>query len=318
MKTLSGLLLLLLITCAGFIYWAQSPAVNGDAWTAEAIKDFSNLDVWGTPDNPTELKVATYNMGYASGQKNNQPIALNKAEVKENLDMMILELRDLNPDVLCLQEVDFQAARTFNYDQMTYLVHGLHLPYVAYVTTWNKNYLPWPYWPVSAHFGKILSGQVILSRYPITQQTTKHFTKPVENDFWYNWFYLDRIAQEATIQVGKRTISIWNVHFEAFKTPARMRQIQELVAHIQQQQVSPHIIAGDFNSPPEAEGTRLAITKLKLKDSSQNPHEKSIPSWKPVKKIDHILYKDLQLKQGGVITGLEASDHLPVWAEFKL
>ena len=250
------------------------------------------------------------------------------------LNRLTLYALDNTLDILCLQEVDFRAERTLDINQLEYLAKGLDLPYTAYVVVWNKNYLPWPYWPPTAHYGRIVSGQAILSRFPIKSQDIFYFKKPSANAFWYNWFYPDKVVQKVTIQWGKKLLGVWNLHLEAFRREARLEQAKVLIDQFQKQTGSAHIVAGDFNSVSAYRNDLTAEKKAKLEDRGESiqlileetglknvegkPPYFSMPSWDPIKKIDHILYDDfsLQLKQGGNLR-LIASDHLPVWAEFN-
>ena len=49
------------------------------------------------------------------------------------------------------------------------MAQALGLTHGAIAISWDKNYVPFPYWPPTAQFGKILSGQSIISRSPIQQ-----------------------------------------------------------------------------------------------------------------------------------------------------
>lgn len=271
-------------------------------------------------------------MGYASGNKNNKGAILTKQEVIGNLEAMIQELKKFSPDIVALQETDFRAKRTFNINQLDYLAHGLGLPHAAYAVTWNKRYLPWPYGPPRIHFGPIVSGQAVLSRYPLENGDVRYFEKPAENAFWYNLFYLDRVVLK--IKVAGRSLVIWNVHLEAFKPNTRMKQARLLAEWVRGQEGT-MLVLGDFNSASAINPDLSEKEKQTLEESPaalafflqatglKNAENKNIfytmPSGRPVKKIDHILYsKNLEMKSVQTMPALEASDHLPVLAEFFL
>ncbi len=316
------------------IYYAAGPALKNGDWDPAGLRQYSSPAISDLTKPPERLKVISYNIGYASGNKNNKAAPLSEQEVRDNLDNMILELQPLNADIIALQEVDLRAQRTFDIDQLQYLARGLNLPYTAYVTTWNKRYVAWPFWPIRAHFGRMVSGQAILSRYPIIDQQTFTFDKPEENPFWYNMFYLDRIAQRVTVQVAEKVAIIWNVHLEAFRQGSRLQQIDKLIDYLNGDSHQNLIVAGDFNSVSnyrkdlsaelQAElkqkqaGIQTFLKETHLRDTSDDAEELTFPSWEPTKKIDFILYKGPRLEKSGAIQGLTASDHLPVWADFKL
>ncbi len=322
-----------LVTFALLIWYAALPAVKAPAFPSEKVfVIFEPMP--GDLAPPETLRVVTYNIGFASGKKNNEGAVLIPEEVEANLEMMAKTLQGLHPDIIALQEVDFSAARTFNINQLDYLSKALHLPYGAYVVTWNKNYIAWPYWPPRRHFGHVVSGQAVLSRFPILNQETFRFEKPKKNPFWYNWFYLDRVGQRLSLKIGNKETIFWNVHLEAFDNTTRVRQAQKLGEWVNQNSGKTQIVAGDFNSvsyslplsPEEikkfgedrAEALNQFIQITHLKNAEPNQPLYSMPSWKPVKKIDHIFYsEDLHLKTSGNIPNLIASDHLPIWAVFS-
>ena len=241
-------------------------------------------------------------MGYASGKKNNRGALLHKNEVQENLDRMVVALKKLKPDLVFLQEVDFFAERSFDTNQMKFLSQGLSLPYVAYVVNWNKRYVPWPYWPIPQHFGRLVSGQVLLSRYPILQQQILAFPKPEDNPFWYNWFYIDRNLQEITVQVGQKELAAFNIHLEAFSSRARTQQLKTLKQKIRNNPKKYQIVAGDFNliwsgtgkDPDQAKRHRKLLEGFRsgsgLKLAGDSPGHLTFPSWEPRKGIDFIFF----------------------------
>lgn len=331
-KAISFSLILLLFALGGilvFLAFASRPGVPESVFPNQAIIEFHFASK--SPDPPRPLTVVTYNIGYASGEKNNQGSVLTKKEVEENLKSMIDKLLPLKPDLVFLQEVDFFSHRTFEVNQMEALAKGLGLPFAAYGITWNKRYLPWPYWPPQRQFGKVVSGQVVLSRYPLADQTIHTLPKPADNPFWYNWFYLNRIIQSLKVQVGETSIPILNVHLEAFSESNKSTQLQELAQWIHPYLPGPVLLAGDFNliwqgrgEPPE-DATQhhrllenfIQTTGLKLASPDTSPL--TFPSWQPVKQIDLIFYSpQFKLQSAETLNGLTASDHLPVEAVLQL
>jgi len=266
-------------------------------------------------------------VGYASGQKNNEEF-LTQDEATQNLNDIIRVLKEADADIIALQEVDFQSARTFKTNQMDAIARALNMPYVAYVTTWNLKYLPFPYWPPSRHFGSILSGQCILSRYPLIEQSVQVFSKPVENSFWYNWFYLDRVMQKVTVQLGDRVAKVWNVHLEAFQQPTKLEQAKFIGERVLTDPSPLKFALGDFNSKSfsindpqyhhDTEALKLFQSESDLKNAETGTAFYTIPSWEPKDKIDHIFYSPTIHLQSVEALSSQASDHLSVKAVFTL
>jgi endonuclease/exonuclease/phosphatase family metal-dependent hydrolase len=327
---------LLTLACLALAIWyAASPSVKGPLFPESSIVHFE----WGASipleKKPDKIKVLTYNIGYASGRKNNLSVHLTRPEVEANLEAMATALKKIDADVVALQEVDFQSARSFDINQFTYLAKALQMPYGAYVLTWNKNYVAWPYWPPQYHFGRIVSGQAVLSRYPIVGQDFIVMEKPKSNPFWYNWFYLNRIVQKVSLTIGDEPLKLWNVHLEAFDAKSRLQQIERVANWVKADDTQYRMVIGDFNSvsvysPDAAKDPREkledkgeALQKLSevtgFHNAELNPTFLTMPSWAPVKKIDHVFYPaTMNLVATGTAPGLVASDHLPVWAILSL
>lgn len=312
-----------------FIAWAVRPGLDEIEFPKQGILSLPEKTLEAKTD-PSTLTVVSYNIGYASGDKNNQGAVLAVREVEENLKAMVESLGQLQPDLLFLQEVDFFAKRTFDINQMENIAQALGLPHAAYVVTWNKKYIAWPYWPPKHHFGHTVSGQVVLSRYPLSDQKIETFPKPEDNPPWYNWFYVDRVIQSMVVQVGDPPLQIINVHLEAFSEEHKEKQIKGLAQAVRGLGPGPKIVAGDFNliwsgkgkasEDPKAHRALLEDfqkdTQMKL--TSQDNPQFTFNSWQPHKQIDLIFYSpDLSLQGEGVLKDLPASDHLPVWARLQ-
>jgi len=327
-------ILVFLVLIGLWIAYAASPSVKDPEFPAHAVITYP----WASPSPPQNvppsLKVVTYNIGYGSGKKNNKPVALSRVQVEDNLASMVEALKRINPDVLALQEVDFRSARTYDINEFTYLAKALQMPYGAYVFTWNKNYVAWPYWPPQYQFGRMASGQGVLSRYPILDQEVTVLDKPKQNPFWYNWFYLDHIIQKILLQVGKEPMTVWHVHLEAFDAPTRLKQIEKFSNLVLADKRKYRLAVGDFNSVSfhrddfsQVEGETLedagqAIQEFMKLTGFHNAEWKqsvlTMPSWDPIKKIDHIFYADsFKFQYYGNMENILGSDHLPFWASFS-
>lgn len=318
---ISFLLFLSLITAViSFVYYAKAPAISEQKFKSQDIVTFSVA----APHFVSELghlQVVTYNIGYGSGIKNNQSVAFSREEIVANLERMVTDLKILNPDVVFLQEVDFNSARSFGINQLEYLAQNLGLAHAAYAVTWNKKYIPWPYWPISVHFGRMVSGQAILSAFPIVSQSVYVLERP-PHPFWYNWFYLERLAQKVKVKIADQNITLWNLHLEAFHKPTRFSQAAIVANLINQDKAKGAVIVGgDFNDPQRRVKSKNAFYHLTKKTGFAADREFNSaftwPSWAPKKKLDHILLSpELKLIQAGTLQS-KASDHLPVWAELE-
>jgi endonuclease/exonuclease/phosphatase family metal-dependent hydrolase len=322
-----GVIGLGVLSFLAFLAFSLRPGVSPQTLAPSAVLHFPQYAASTPNEKSRRVKVVTYNIGYASGIKNNQGAVLLPEEIQKNLDEIASVLETLDADIVLLQEVDFFSARSFKTNQLTYLADKLKMPYAAYAVTWNKRYVAWPYWPPKRHFGRTVSGQGVLSRHPILEQKITVLPKPEDNPFWYNWFYLDRVIQSLSIQVGETACSVYHLHLEAFSAETRKQQWQRLIEAVTQDDNPVKIAAGDFNEPwravglPEAElnASQQLLTNFAsaapMKMAQKEPGQYTFPSSNPQEDIDHIFYSDsLELKDEGVVTGILASDHLPFWA----
>ncbi|MBE9158975.1 endonuclease/exonuclease/phosphatase family protein [Nodosilinea sp. LEGE 06152] len=295
--------------------------------------DYDNLVTYeeyssGTA-NPEQLNVVSYNIGYLSGLTNQQAVERDKALFDANQATAIAALDAREPDILALQEIDFDAYRSFNRNQQYALSAALEMAFGAIAINWDKRYVPFPYWPPSAHYKQVISGQAVLSRYPIRRNERLVLEKVPTNPFYYNALYLDRVAQVTEIDVSGQTLIVINVHLEAFDAPTRIRQTQvvrELAEGYAKEY--PVLLVGDFNSSlnrdegndPRSIGILLDSPVL-ASALPTAPSSFTFPSNQPQYVLDYIFYtpETLELVAAEVFAeAAQASDHLPVQAQVRL
>lgn len=314
-----------------FYFWGSSSTLS-----SESYYQIHKLDN-ASKRNQDTLSIITYNLGYLSGMTNNLPLERTDTFFSNNLSAAIRLFDHMQPDIIAIQEIDFDADRSFNTNQMMEISHQNHFPYAAQAINWDKTYVPFPYWPIRLHFGKVVSGQAVLSNFPILKNEIHVLAKPEENPFYYNAFYLDRLAQLTVVEINKSPLIIINVHLEAFHSSTRDIQVKKLLElfHLYSEKY-PVILCGDFNStPPNASDpwqedhviqTLLADYQMEmamgLSDNQQNESQYfTFSSESPSKRIDYFFYnpKFVQFIDAQVITEAGTiSDHLPVEMKFVL
>ncbi|MBV6627944.1 MAG: endonuclease/exonuclease/phosphatase family protein [Rivularia sp. (in: Bacteria)] len=309
-----------------FYFWASS---NG--YPREKYDEVVSYRA-ATPGKKDEITVITYNIGYLSGLTNNKAVDRDKKLFDDNLKTVIDALKPLNADFIGLQEIDLYSKRSFKVNQVLQLAEELSFRQAGIAINWDKTYVPFPYFPFSAHFGRILSAQAVLSRYPIVNNKRIVLDKVESKPFFYNAFYLDRVAQVSEIKVNNRSLILINVHLEAFDAPTRRKQteyIQKLLTEYVDKY--PVLLVGDFNStvPPIPENPEPTVDIL-LKTASiksalppealNNPEIATFPSDKPEVKLDYIFYtpKNIEVIEWRIVDEVkQASDHLPVMVKFR-
>lgn len=201
--------------------------------------------------------------------------------------------------------------------------------YGAFAVNWDKRYVPFPMWPPKVHFGKIVSGQAVASRYPLSQPQVIRLEKVKNNPFYYNVLYLERLAQIVTVQHPLKTFSVINIHAEAFDAGTRLNQLEYLYDLFKaMNKKQPVILIGDLNSDlvNSEEGIHLFLNDSTLSFAAinrSNPDEnpKSYPSVNANERLDYIIVDSTRFDvvDSRVVGEFgDISDHLPVWARLRI
>lgn len=314
---------ILVLAAALFVYASSSAVHEKMQYTVLEYKE---------PALPTDsvLSVMTFNLGYLSGMINNLPIKGTTAFFDGNLQNAKTLVSTLKPTILGLQEVDFASRRSFYQNQLDTLASAAGFGFAYRSINWDKRYVPFPYWPPSRHFGRMLSGQAIGTAVPIENVSTITLTPHLNAPAYYRAFYLDRLLQVAEVKFREERILMMNVHLEAFDRETRLDQIiviKELFERHASEQ--PVLLFGDFNCEvPGREDEKDALSLLMDAPfiSSAVPFDKAssngtFPSSQPDRMIDYIFYNANFLTCTSAKVLEEAgqiSDHLPVYASFIL
>ncbi|MFO7849761.1 MAG: endonuclease/exonuclease/phosphatase family protein [Spirochaetia bacterium] len=334
-------LLVLLVMC---ILWGSAKTVSEEEYAEGYI-----IDGPGDPQTgKSTYSVMTYNAGYASGTANSTAKMPDRDFFDKNLTTMIDMIGSHNPDFLCVQEIDVSSKRSYYVDQVKEFNQKLGYVETAFAPNFSKNYVPFPYWPPSAHWGKVYSGMAVFSSLPLKEQKLTVLDPPVNFSWLYNLFYLDRTIQRTSVNMEGEEVYIFNLHFEAWDGDTREKQAKKLLELYREVKDHPVLIVGDLNViPPYAtrrhnfpmdnyedevdyrgeetmeiilsEGSLdTAISKARY--LAEEDKYMTYPSDKPHMKIDYILYNSYirPVRSYVVNENVAASDHRPVYMEFTL
>lgn len=310
----------LILFLVGFFFWASSANLNSEDYNLTGkYKIASNIS------NDSVHSIISYNIGYLSGMTNNLPVKRPKILFDQHLNKVIAELKILDADFIAFQELDYNSQRSHKVDQQLELAK-LGYPFYGQSVNWDKKYVPFPYYPIKRQFGRILSGQSILSKYSIIDQERIELERNPYNSFIYDRFYIDRLAQVTKIKIRQHNLVLINVHLEAYDARTRKEQMQQVKSiYLKYAEKQPVILLGDFNSDIHDEDAGIQLI-LDLPETGcaafdalkpQNTYSSTLP----VKRLDYIFYnkKFIQEIEGKVLTQLDlASDHLPLLMKFKL
>ena len=154
---------------------------------------------------------------------NNLPVAIPESLQSANLQSVRAEIKKIDADILCFQEIDYESRRSFYVNQQDTIAKlGYNSWFQA--VNWDKTYVPFPYFPISVNYGKIYSGQSVLSKFPIKDPERIVLEKVKDDPFYRTAFYLDRLAQVCKLEIEGRDLVLLNVHLEAFNSETRQNQ----------------------------------------------------------------------------------------------
>lgn len=333
MKKILGLMFVLLITSFVVFYiWGSTANLASENYSPILSYNDSSPVI-----GKDTFSICTYNIGYLSGMTNNLPFKPDRNLFNNNLSKAKQLFKTLNTDLIGFQEIDFNSARSFHVDQMEELAIHANYNQGAKAINWDKNYVPFPSWLPSRQFGEILSGQGVLSKYPISSNDIQTLIKPESNPFYYNAFYLERLAQITQVHLNETPIIVINVHLEAFVQSTREQHAQTVLKIYRHYSNDyPVLLVGDFNSTPPFAINRYKDDKTMHYFFDEPSIGVAIPkeqyllneeenftynSQNPTVKIDYIFFnknKIIPIVGRVVIEAKDISDHLPVWFQFTL
>ncbi len=209
----------------------------------------------GNPDSNTmhdTIIVVSWNIGYAGlgadmdffydgGTKTRT----SEKQTQKNLTEICQWLDNCNADVIMLQEVDFDAKRSYHINQYDTITQYLENYNSTYAWNYVATFVPMP---ISEPMGDVVSGLVTLSKTEISK--AHRIAYPSKFDFPMRLFNLKRclLSVNLTSKNGNEII-FNNTHNTAFDTGnMRAQEFDFLKGFITQQTLS--FTAGDWNSTP--------------------------------------------------------------------
>ena len=237
------------------------------------------------------IRVMTYNIRACLG-----------IDRKRSLKRIARVIAHERPDVVALQEVDFNRKRSGNVEQAAEIAEILNMHHQA---------------PHSFREGDGHYGNAVLSRYPIHLE--KHDILP----------HLDgtepRSAMRVTVEHQLGEFRLLNTHL-SFRRSDRPLQIDALLDPAWIGEQTPFqrtIICGDLNCAPRDKSFRKLVEYLSDTQVETPGRPKTTwPTRRPFRRIDHILISpDLTAADAYIARSTRAkraSDHYPVVADIRI
>ena len=292
-----------------------------------------------------ELTVVSWNIHYGGGPTLEVGRGQSREEGIRHLEAIAGFIRDSEADIVALQEVDRRAIRSHDIDQLAWLQQATNLAYAAWTPTWDAGWVPHPGLNPRTQIGRVRSGQVILSRFPLTADAHIRLPQPPQRIPLYNRFYLHRHLSEVRAIINEsRSLRVINAHLEAFHVANRQEHAAEAIRTVGDD-TDYTLFLGDMNCTPPEAALRSAFPDEPDTDMSADDtiallrgidgltevvptavyaaNESAwftFPAHAPNRRLDYIFHGEkLSLVRAEVPEfDSPASDHLPVVARFRL
>lgn len=232
----------------------------------------------GAAEEGPRLRVVTYNIHHAEG-----------TDGRLDMDRIAGVLRELDADVVCLQEVDRNQPRTERLDMPALFAEKLGMT---------------PAYGVNYRFSGGDYGVLTLTRPPLLAQKNTCLANP-------EGVAETRGCLTVTVRWQDREVDIHNTHL-GLNPKERAAQVADILPLLRPD--TPTLLLGDLNEGPDAPA--VARLREKLADTFTGPKDEgSLPDAKKARRIDFILASPHFQAVESVVhvtdTTRLASDHFP-------
>lgn len=225
---------------------------------------------------------------------------------KENIDNIISELKRINPDIVCVQELWLEKNSTDVIDKLRRIYS-----YIDYTVA-------------DTFEGCGSQCNAILSKYPLTNSIHKYVQEPSDEKGDYS--KEGRMYIEDKVIIGNTYLNVGTVHlsyvhrFES--NDAKDKEVNNLLEQLKKH-TDKYIFTGDLNFNRDSSYINLIKDILKYYETSNtwttkpfsyNGFEENKLNWK----LDHVFStNDIKVENIEVIN-TKYSDHLPILVEITL
>ena len=253
-------------------------------------------------------RIVTFNIAHGRGLSPFQGLH-GRRRFQRNLRRIARLFKELDPDIVALQEIDENSRWSGSFDHLDYLNDFAEFPHKVFGV---NNRRPGGY--------QLNYGNAILSRHPIkTWENINFGTRKIgEKGFIF-----------AEIDLGGRLLPLVNLHLHYRSRVHRFRQIDQLMEYLNAKGLERRslwamapILCGDLNNPSHRlDATASLFRYFSLQGHySLHPPEgvRTFPAPWPRRALDFIfLPPDCRVRHCHVVR-CNLSDHRPVMVEFTL
>ena len=246
-----GIFLLCIVLLAGISLGVLTIAEYRPA-DVESVLDSHETAV--SLQSGASVSIVSWNCGYGALGDNadffmdggKSVYTADQERLNQNLEGISETLRDLNPDIILLQEVDINSSRSHGADERTVLRNVLPGADECFAYNFNSLYVPFPIPPI----GHVESGLYTLSRFGI--RSAERISLPCPFSWPLRIANLKRCLLVSRIPVGDsgRELVLVNLHLEAYDNgEGKEAQTKQLASFLNEEYaLGNYVVAGgDFN-----------------------------------------------------------------------
>lgn len=249
-RRISGIVLASSLACSDPFHTNFSNVEPAVAYTRSVVMDA------GPP--AAALTLMSYNLKFGGGRVDfffdchGDRVLMSRAEVLRHLEALAEKVRQVDPDVLFVQEVDVNSKRSAYVDQLQWLLDHTSLNFARYASQWKADFVP------SDGIGAVDSGNAILSKYPLGAGTRIALALRTDQSGLERYFYLRRNLLRAKLEVpGGSSVALVAVHTEAYsRDGTKLAHIERFKEELDALAEMGELVvgAGDLNTlPPGSE-----------------------------------------------------------------
>lgn len=199
-------------------YWSSCSLLSPDITNNDTEQPSSEWILADTLQQGDTIKVVTWNIKFGAGKANyytdchDKNVHFQSRDIRTNVKSIVQALESINPDIVLLQEVDFNSKRSAYLNELQYLLNETNLNYAYYVPEWKENFVP------VDGLGYINAGNAILTKAPI--QGVDFFPLPNNKptDKTTSIYYFEPNITEVELIIGKnKRLFVLNSRFSEFE-----------------------------------------------------------------------------------------------------
>lgn len=304
-----------LVFAAMLLPWLFSRLLSGSRMVRMRSLPSTGVEEGDRIAPPRQLRVVGYNIAHGRGLAESNWQGGRREERKQRLDSIAKLLRELDADVVVLNEVDFDSSWSFSTNQAEYLAKAVGYSHWAEQRNLDARFLFW----------KWRFGNAVLSRFPIRNAEVIDLPSYSAGETWLAGKKRGLLCE---VEIADRRLQVAAVHLSHRSESVRAKSVDHLMSVVSEES---SVVVGDFNSTPtgfpqSASDPELgnAIDRLdgsglfqRFPKTTPAAFELTFSSDKPRSVIDWIMISQSLEFVGNRVIASRLSDHRPVVADIR-